>query len=306
MGTLVELLSNPGSEQRLRIGGSASRSEYGKTYFSQNTQGDCLPSIQRPAATILLYISNWRFRQSHRPVGKVHTTGMTSPEQQQMVKHFLDSLCFALAEAYTAGGHVLNPGLSVLTEEAIDDYIVGAVFNIAVNSGWIGPPEQVEEGDGPVLGDYVVKDRFRDGFMSIIAESLAVLRERALESEDEVYRLKQEQYRQRDEQFEALVAIVKSGPRSAADAKGKLDEFFKKSKDVFTFKDLAVKASPHKRKLDGAGVSAVSITRIYNGQYVGDLIRESVARVINELVPCTREDLLPPGRTTPRNRESKR
>ena len=223
-----------------------------------------------------------------------------------MTKKFMDSLCFALAESYSAGGHVLNPGLSVLTEEAIDDYIVGAVFNIAVNSGWIDPPEQVEEGDGPVLGDYVVKEKVRDAFVSIIAESLAVLRERALESEDEVYRLKQEQHRQQHEQFEKLVAIVKNGPRSAPDAKGKIDEFFKKSTDVFTFKDLAAKASPHKRKLDGAGVSDVSITRIYSGQYVGDLIRESVARVINELVPCTREDLLPPGRSTPRNRESKR
>jgi len=74
-----------------------------------------------------------------------------------MVKHFLDSLCFALAEAYTAGGHVLNPGLSVLTEEAIDDYIVGAVFNIAVNSGWIGRQSKSKRETAPYLATTLLR-----------------------------------------------------------------------------------------------------------------------------------------------------
>lgn len=222
-----------------------------------------------------------------------------------MAKDVLNSLVFALAEAYNAGGGVLNPGISVLTEHALDDYIVGTVFNIAVRSGWYQPSEIAEEGDGPVLGSWVVPERVRDNFVSLIAESLAVLRERALATEDEVFKLQQERYTQQNEQFEALVEIVKKGPQRTADAKGKIDEFLKLSNEVFTFKELAKKASAYRRKLDGVGVTAVSITRMYKGDYVGDFIREAVARAINEVVPCTREDLLSSGRSKPRNRESK-
>ena len=79
--------------------------------------------------------------------------------------------------------------------------------------------------------------------------------------------------------------------RSAADI---MDAYFGISEDVFTLKDLAIKASPFRRKLDGAGVTPVSITRIRNGLFVGKTIRQAVATVINERVPCTRDDLLPP------------
>jgi hypothetical protein len=60
MGTLLKTLSDPRSEQRLRIGGSTSRSEYGNMYLSRKTEGGSLPSMQRPAATMRLYVYSWK------------------------------------------------------------------------------------------------------------------------------------------------------------------------------------------------------------------------------------------------------
>jgi hypothetical protein len=78
-------------------------------------------------------------------------------------------------------------------------------------------------------------------------------------------------------------------------AKAIIDEYFNLSSETFNLTSLAHKASPHKRKIDGAGVSLASVSRIYNGKNTGDAIREAVAAVISELVPCTRHDLSPPG-----------
>jgi hypothetical protein len=102
----------------------------------------------------------------------------------------------------------------------------------------------------------------------------------------------------------------KPGPKIAKppklDARGIIEEFINHhSDDIFTKRDLAQRASAHKRKIDGAGVSAASITRICKGEVVGRSIREAVAKVISSRTPCTGEDLLPPEKRTLKRSETK-
>lgn len=75
-----------------------------------------------------------------------------------------------------------------------------------------------------------------------------------------------------------------------------IDEFLALHPDkIYTKRHLAERASAYKKKVDGAGVSEASISRIYGQKVrVGALIRESVASVISPFVPCTAEDLVPP------------
>jgi hypothetical protein len=71
-------------------------------------------------------------------------------------------------------------------------------------------------------------------------------------------------------------------------------QFLSLSTEVYTKRDLAQKSSAYKRRIDGGAVSPSSITLICKGEPVGRLIREAVASVINAIIPCTSEDLLPP------------
>ena len=84
------------------------------------------------------------------------------------------------------------------------------------------------------------------------------------------------------------------GPPAKRTPKEIIDEFLALHPDnIYTKQDLADKASAYKKKVDGAKVSAASISRIYTGNRVGPLIRTSVASVIDPFVRCTANDLLP-------------
>jgi hypothetical protein len=223
---------------------------------------------------------------------------MDYPTTQPKLRDVLDLICYSLAAAFNAGGSVLNPGVRVLTEEAVDEWIPGEVFNIAVSAGWVEPPEEVQEGDGPVLGDFIVKDWDRERFVSLLSRSLSVLRKRA---EKDAETVSQKQISERAywlEQFTLAASRGRNHPDRSA--KTLIDEYLKTSQEVFSFKELAYKASPYRRKLDGASVSAASITRIYRGDYVADVTREAVASALDELLkltpPCSRHDLLPQDR----------
>jgi len=97
----------------------------------------------------------------------------------------------------------------------------------------------------------------------------------------------------------ASVAGLKSTRRAAKEI---IDDYFDRSDSTHNLTALHQQATLYRRRKEKAGVSLPSVSRIYNGKYTTDGIREAVAAVINELVPCSRHDLLPPGETSRRKR----
>jgi hypothetical protein len=210
----------------------------------------------------------------------------------------LNLICHALADAYRLGGTTLSPvtGISVLTEDAVDNYIPGEVFNIAVSARWIEPHE-VEEGKGPVLGDYIVEDDQREWFLSLLAPSLSFLREGAAKNTE--YVLNQVAERNNAAlQFMANAAKQNvASPEDTANKRGlareKIDDYLRRSQEVFDLQEFVLqKVAPIARKYK-RGVSYASVRRIYVGGSVSLSIRQIVAEALSELLPCTRDNLLP-------------
>jgi hypothetical protein len=221
--------------------------------------------------------------------------GCEIPNNQKL-QEVLNSICYALAAAYNAGGRVLQSDVDVLTEDAVDDFIPQLVFNIAVNAGWIDFQVDPVVGldHGLIMGHYELPDEARRPFVEFLAGSLGPLRERAAQDESALLAKIETQ---RAEWMQRLSDLGHSHRKQERTARSLIDQFKEQSSDAFTFKDLAMKASPYRRKIDGASVSAASITRMYQGKYVEDSTREAVAQALNAVLkldpPVSRHDLLP-------------
>ena len=88
-------------------------------------------------------------------------------------------------------------------------------------------------------------------------------------------------------------------------AKDKIDEYRKNVKPRFRSFEAIAKAATAKSKAagDNTAVTRTSVSRIYHSKgKVGPGVRQAVADLINEKVPCTAEDLLPS--STPPSRRS--
>jgi hypothetical protein len=228
----------------------------------------------------------------------------------------LNAACYVLTDAFIKGSEVLGilvPGLP--TSGLFDEFIPGLVLDLAVNAGWIPRPEEPDEDYGIAFGKFYVRESFRDWFMKLMDDSLSDLRQGAARNDEDLeasrlrkgmwevlstYRAKEALAVQGIDFPEPQQPIKKIGGR----ARQIIDEFFRLSDDIFKHFELAHKASPKRRKIDGGCVNAVHISRIYNGQYVGPEVRQAVAEVLNEKVPCTRDDLLPPDWTDKRSVKS--
>jgi hypothetical protein len=175
------------------------------------------------------------------------------------------------------------------------DVIPVALYDIAVKAGWINEQEDLEERewesrkDADLFGGTLhFTVSFNEWFLGLVADTLAKL-EVVAENNREA------QQKHNDMLTEMFRLSFLGGSRSdepRADgtdnpAGRKIDEFFAKSRTVINIQTLVDEAT--KRK--GDPVTRSSVSRIYNGFGAGGATRELVASIINELVPCTRDDL---------------
>jgi hypothetical protein len=205
----------------------------------------------------------------------------------------LNAVCYGLANAINHGGYGGPPSL---TTSDLEDYVPGAVFEVALAAGWLEKPDEFEEidldkGRAGSLGDHIVEAEYKAWFVSLIADVLAALNKKASQHEEA-------QITHRELMFQAVLAWHGANnpqeaetPASDNPAKTKIDEFFDKSQTVHTLQGLADEASKKKHDGDKYPVSRVTVSRIYNGFGAGRTVLHAVASVINELVPCTRDDL---------------
>ena len=213
----------------------------------------------------------------------------------------MNAVCAGLASAVNHGGfrHGIPPAL---TYGDLEDLIPLTLYRIAVAAGWIEEqPELTEDEyyndkDADLFGGCLwLRASYCEWFLGLVADTLS-----ALEADAEKNRAAQDQYHQKLMEYEVAWYQAKATlpPANDADspAKKKIDEFRAKTKRrLFSFEDIA-KAATDKSKADGHNtwVSRVSVSRIYNDYgNVSHAIREAVARLINDEVHCTREDLLP-------------
>jgi hypothetical protein len=185
---------------------------------------------------------------------------------------------------------------AALTYRHLEDDIPLALYNIAVALGWVDEQVDMEENeyyatkDADLFGGCLrFRASFKEWFLGLVADTLADLEEIAEKNQPA-------QLQYADLMQECMLALPNStqAPQGAEPenrAKKIIDEFFDKSKTVKNIQSLADAAS--ERKSDGKTypISRVRVSSIYHGYGAGSAVRELVASVINEVVPCTWNDL---------------
>jgi hypothetical protein len=174
-----------------------------------------------------------------------------------------------------------------------------ALYNIAVACGWIEEQTELSEDeyhnskDADLFGGSLfLTASFKEWFLGLVADTLADLEAKASvndEAREERFRLQME-HGTAWPQIKGLAApesTVKADPPTMMIIK----EFFSKSKTVFTLQGLADEASKPKPSGYKCAVSRVRVSNIYNGYGASAEVREAVAGVINESIPCTKDDL---------------
>ncbi|MGD1097341.1 MAG: hypothetical protein ABSB35_35820 [Bryobacteraceae bacterium] len=204
----------------------------------------------------------------------------------------LEIACYTIADAFIDGGNVLDPGVSVLTTEVVEDGIPGHVFNLAVSAGWLPKPTEPPQ-DGVELGEYTVAKEYRDEFLNLIEPTLSDLRDIAefndLESMPTVADV---------EIPSPGEGITEARPRRLPS--DYIDEYMRLARqdgEAFSHAGIARQASKIGESLpegERAAVTAVSISRMYNGHNLGHRIRYCVATLFNRKFPCHMNNLLWP------------
>jgi hypothetical protein len=198
----------------------------------------------------------------------------------------LEVTCYTIADAFIDGGNVLDPEVSVLTTEVVDNLIPGHVFNLAVSAGWLPNPTEPPQ-DGVELGEHTVEKEYRDEFLNLIEPTLSDLRDLA-ESNDlqpTVEGLTEARARQLPSEY--------------------IDEYMRfatQGGEAFSHAGIAREASKIGRSLpegERAKVTPVAISRMYNGHNLGHRIRYCVATLFNRKFPCQMDDLLWPEEPEP-------
>lgn len=265
--------------------------------------------LDRPASFRKGLLARWEVGVYANLGGRTMTTAgilerMDSKEslEHANLRDSLNAACYEIADAIIHGAHVLSieiPG--ALGVGDVDEYIPGRVHNLAVNSGWLPKPHELEPGHGEILGDFVVDDAYRDWFIGLLADSLSDLREMASTDND----AKAEQTKSAMHSMLATWGVEQaltklSGKPDAAVRVQRhpplwfFQEYLRKSEEVFDIKEFVLqKVVPLARTRYKRIVSLASVSRICTGHTVGPSIRQIVAEALNELVPCTRDDLLP-------------
>ena len=97
----------------------------------------------------------------------------------------LNAACFIIADTILKGGP--RPALKIpgALIGYVDDYIPGQVLNLAVYAGWLPKPSEPEQGhNGGPFGHFIVDQRYKDWFISLIEQSLSALRDFASNDDD--------------------------------------------------------------------------------------------------------------------------
>lgn len=209
-------------------------------------------------------------------------------------------------------GYVINQSghPPALTYGHLEDDIPLALYRIAVAVGWIEEQVDMEEDeyyrakDADLFGGCLrFKASFKEWFLGLVADTLASLDE--LVEKNNLAQMQRADWTQ-----ECMLALHRakgtqpSQPTEPENrAKKIIDEFFDKSKTIKNIQALADAASA--RKSDGKTypISRVRVSSIYHGYGAGPAVRELVASVINEMVPCTWNDLKGTKRRTPSKKE---
>ena len=226
----------------------------------------------------------------------------------------LKAVCAGLAIAIDEGGRRHGGEPPALCYQDIEDLIPLTLHRIAVDAGWIEQQKPldwlaVDHGVADLLGgDLIVEKPYKEWFLGLLAETLTDLEVKA-ENNLEA----QSKYGQMLGEHHVAWLQVKGEELRAAEAKpsakDKIDEYRKKVKKpgLRTFEAIAKSATDRSKAAgDNIAVTRISVSRIYNGRgKVGPAIRQAVANLINEQIPCTAEDLLP-SKTPPSRRSTPR
>ena len=190
-------------------------------------------------------------------------------------------------------GRGFFPCPPALTHGHVEDSIPLALHDIAVAAGWIKAPAELEEEDldsglaDLFGGTLIVEKSYKEWFVGLVADTLVELEVVAANNLEA-------QQRHHESMMEYLTLLGRSRSNQpqgngADNPAGKLiDEFFAKSETIHDLQDL-VDAASIKKPVGDVGRSSVS--RIYNGFGAGPETRQFVASVINEVVPCHKDDL---------------
>lgn len=214
----------------------------------------------------------------------------------------MNAVCAGLARAINRRRF---GGPPALTYGDLEDNIPLALYRIAVAAGWIEEQVELEEDeyhrskDADLFGGCMwLRASYKEWFLGLVADTLTVLEEQA-----EVNEADQTEYLAKLREYWS-VWFASQQPQDLG--KQKIDEYRKKVKKprLHSF-DAIAKSATEKSKAagDNTVVTRISVSRIYHDRgKVGPDVRQAVANLINDLVSCTKEDLLPPSkRSEPRD-----
>lgn len=219
----------------------------------------------------------------------------------------LNAVCAGLGSAVNSSRQRFG-GPPALTYHDLADDIPLALYKIAVAVGWVEEQRELTEDeyhhdkDADLFGGCLwLTASFKEWFLGLVADTLTVL-----EAQAETNETVQDEYRQALQEH-SLAWLRSQYPQDLG--KQKLEEYRKKAKPWLRSLDAIAKSATEKSKAAGDNilVTRISVGRIYNGRgKVGPAVRQAVANLISEKVPCSEEDLLPPKtrqsrRSTPRD-----
>ena len=215
----------------------------------------------------------------------------------------MNAVCAGLGRAVNQSGFLCGVP-PTLTFDDLDDLIPLTLYRIAVAAGWIEEQTELTEDeyyhneDADLFGGCLwLTASYKEWFFGLVADTLTTLEAAA----EKTQAAQEEHQNMRSDQYCAW--LQSQHPKGFG--KQRIDEYRKKVKPWFRSVEALAKAATEKSKAagDNIAVTRISVSRIYNGRgKVGPAIRQAVANLINEQVPCTEEDLLPPSRrSTPRN-----
>ena len=133
---------------------------------------------------------------------------------------------------------------------------------------------------------------FQEWFLGLVADSMAELETMVVENQSAQQKF-QEHILERELAWYKSKGLAAPKPPAEAENRAKkiIDEFFSKSEMIHNLQGLVDAATRKKPDGDKYPVSRSSVSRIYNGAGAGAATRQMVASVINEVVPCHKDDL---------------
>ena len=224
----------------------------------------------------------------------------------------LNAVYSGLAMAVTHGGQRYG-GPPALTSQDLEDFIPLTLHRVAVAAGWIEQQKprdwlDYDHGFADLLGgDYgdLVEKPYKEWFLGLLADTLTNLEAAAEKSLAALGEHQNKLFEQHMAWLQAKGEELRAAETKPS-AKDKIDEYRKKvtKPGLHSFEAIA-KAAAEKSNADGDNIviTRASVGRIYRDEgKVGPDVRQAVANLINDLVSCTKEDLLPSA--TPPSRRS--